>query len=522
MRDRGGGVRRQAGDDGRGHRSSRVARSCRAGARRRGRAQCGYCIPAMVVRPPALFDPRRPPARGVRAARPPPLPLRHPSRGSSGRPPRPPRRPPTCSLLAALDQHPGSTLDPPDRRRRPTLFTGKVELGQGRSAIARIGADELDVSLERIASRRAIPHGAGRGLTAGSTVADRQRHRDAAGRSRRASALLALAAAGSTPRPTPRVGDGVVAPDGGRSRTGSCSPAGAGTVRRGAAAQGAGDYRFVGRAARGRRRRPRHRDDRFVHDLRAGMLFGARRAAPGPGARLEDVDVAWASFRASWRRLRRRLPRRRRRARGPGPAAHDALARGALAEEASCPPDRAPRLAPRATRATSASRRRARATPRRAGRAAPETHTAYAATFTRPYPMHGSIGPSAAGAVERRARSSPWSHIQGPFISALRSPTLSPWSPTRSRRHVAGPAATATTAPRTCRSTRRSWLARFRAARCWSRGARRRARVGALRRADAASWRRAWMPGRTSCTGATTSGGRRTTAAPSPAAGAAR
>src|SRR5262249_59082443 len=55
-------------------------------------------------------------------------------------------------LPSSLARHPELDLwiriDPADTI---TLFTGKVELGQGlRTAIARIGAEELDVSLERI------------------------------------------------------------------------------------------------------------------------------------------------------------------------------------------------------------------------------------------------------------------------------------------------------------------------------------------------------------------------------------
>jgi hypothetical protein len=51
-----------------------------------------------------------------------------------------------------------------------TLFTGKVELGQGvRTAIARIGAEELDVSLARIRVQTAdTAHGPNELLTVGS------------------------------------------------------------------------------------------------------------------------------------------------------------------------------------------------------------------------------------------------------------------------------------------------------------------------------------------------------------------
>ncbi|HEY5390160.1 MAG TPA: molybdopterin cofactor-binding domain-containing protein, partial [Solirubrobacteraceae bacterium] len=51
-----------------------------------------------------------------------------------------------------------------------TLRTGKAELGQGlKGAIARIGAEELDVSLERIRVETAdTARGPNEGLTAGS------------------------------------------------------------------------------------------------------------------------------------------------------------------------------------------------------------------------------------------------------------------------------------------------------------------------------------------------------------------
>ena len=58
-------------------------------------------------------------------------------------------------------------IDPQDT---VTLFTGKVELGQGlRSALARIGADELDVAIDRVRVETAdTAHGLDEGTTAGS------------------------------------------------------------------------------------------------------------------------------------------------------------------------------------------------------------------------------------------------------------------------------------------------------------------------------------------------------------------
>jgi CO/xanthine dehydrogenase Mo-binding subunit len=90
-----------------------------------------------------------------------------------------------------------------DPRDTITLFTGKVELGQGlRTAIARIGAEELDVSLARVRVETAdTARGPKEGLTAGSMSIEQSgsamRQATAEARAR----LLALAAVelGTTP-----------------------------------------------------------------------------------------------------------------------------------------------------------------------------------------------------------------------------------------------------------------------------------------------------------------------------------
>src|SRR3954470_15152441 len=114
--------------------------------------------------------PRRSPERrrhhgGARAA---PLPLRLPPAGD-------PRRPSRGRHVSTL---PGSLAENPeidlsiriDPGGTVTLFTGKVELGQGlRTAIGRIGAEQLNVSLDRIRVQTAdTAHGPKEGLTAGS------------------------------------------------------------------------------------------------------------------------------------------------------------------------------------------------------------------------------------------------------------------------------------------------------------------------------------------------------------------
>ena len=180
-----------------------------------------------------------------------------------------------------------------------TLFTGKVELGQGvRTAIARIGAEELDVSLARIRVQTAdTAHGPNELLTVGSGSMEESGRamRQAAAEARRH--LLELAAehlgVGSDQL---EVDDGTVSAPGldrrttywelfggkrfGRAVTGDVEP------------KQPADYRIVGKAA--------ERIDlaaivtgtaRFVQDLtRPGMLYGRVVRPPSPAARLESID----------------------------------------------------------------------------------------------------------------------------------------------------------------------------------------------------------------------------------------
>src|SRR5439155_14797059 len=76
------------------------------------------------------------------------------------------------ALPPSLEKHPlldtWVRIDPAET---VTVFTGKSEHGQGlRSTLARIGAEELDLTLERIRVETAdTAHGLDEGLTAGST-----------------------------------------------------------------------------------------------------------------------------------------------------------------------------------------------------------------------------------------------------------------------------------------------------------------------------------------------------------------
>ena len=101
-------------------------------------------------------------------------------------------------LPSSLARHPDLDtwvrVDPADTI---TLFTGKVELGQGlKTAIARIGAEELDVDLERVrVSTADTAHGLNELFTVGSQSMEESgaAMRQAAAEARRH--LLELAAA---------------------------------------------------------------------------------------------------------------------------------------------------------------------------------------------------------------------------------------------------------------------------------------------------------------------------------------
>jgi CO/xanthine dehydrogenase Mo-binding subunit len=308
-----------------------------------------------------------------------------------------------------------------------TLFTGKVELGQGvRTAIARIGAEELDVSLARIRVQTAdTAHGPNEMLTVGSGSMEESGRamRQAAAEARRH--LLELAAehlgVGSNAL---EVDDGTVSAPGldrrttywelfggkrfGRAVTGDVEP------------KQAANYRIVGKAA--------ERIDlaaivtgtaRFVQDLtRPGMLHGRVVRPPSPAARLESIDETRA----------RGLP-------GVVAVVRDGSFLGAVAEREE-----------QAAKAAEALRVAARWMEQETLPAMDELHEwllaqavgsyrvvegvpvegpidpiaapggaahTLEATYTRPYHMHASIGPSAALAQWTDGELTVWSHSQG-------------------------------------------------------------------------------------------------------------
>jgi nicotinate dehydrogenase subunit B len=180
-----------------------------------------------------------------------------------------------------------------------TLFTGKVELGQGvKTAIARIGAEELDVALERVHVHTAdTAHGLNELFTAGSgSMEESGTAMRLAAAEARLSLLERAAQQFGVPAQQLEVDDGTVRLPGTAHRVtywqllGGQKFASAVTGR--AQPKRPAEYRIVGK--------PAPRVDlaalvtgtaRFAQDLtRPGMLYARVLRPPSPGARLESLD----------------------------------------------------------------------------------------------------------------------------------------------------------------------------------------------------------------------------------------
>jgi len=311
-----------------------------------------------------------------------------------------------------------------DPRDTVTLYTGKAELGQGlRTAIARIGAEQLDVSLERIRVETAdTSRGPKEGITAGSMSMEQSGMaiRQAAAEARAHLLRLAAVELGASPHEL-TVEDGRVVCDRG-GETDYWRLLGGG--RFGFAATGdvepkpPDEHWIVGRRGgridlhgivRG--------TARYVQDLaEPGVLVGRVVRPPSAGARLLAVDEERV----------RALP-------GVAAVVRDGsfLAIAAEHEEQA---DRAAEV----LRAAARWEETAELPPRDVHRwlRAQETEaflvvdgvpvtdpippvdvpasaaTTLSATYTRPYLMHGSIGPSAAMAEWRGGELRVWSATQ--------------------------------------------------------------------------------------------------------------
>jgi nicotinate dehydrogenase subunit B len=308
-----------------------------------------------------------------------------------------------------------------------TVFSGKSEHGQGlRSMLARIGAEELDVALERVRVETAdTAHGLDEGLTAGSTSTQESGPalRQAAAEARALLLELAAAELGAEPGEL-RVDDGTISANGRTTTYWRLL----GGRRFGVHASGRArpkspaEHRIVGN--------PGRRGDltgivtgttRYLQDLSLpGMLHGRVVRPPSRSARLGGVDEEHV----------RSLP-------GVVAVVRDGGFLGVVAEREEQALAAAAALASSARWSEEPSLQPLasvsdwlRSQPGRAfrvvdgvgveGDVPPVTEPAGAAqtiraTYTRPFTLHGSIGPSAAVAHWHGGGLEVWSSTQGVF-----------------------------------------------------------------------------------------------------------
>jgi nicotinate dehydrogenase subunit B len=334
------------------------------------------------------------------------------------------------SLPADLALHPSlDTWVRIDPEETVTFFTGKVELGQGlRTAIARIGAEELDVGLERVRVETAdTAHGLDEGTTAGSMSIEQSGTalRQAAAEAR--AHLVGLAAAElGTDRGDLTVEDGrVIAGADGRATT---------------YWQLLGGRRFDTEATgTAQPKRPEERSivgkpgprldlpgivtgtTRFIQDWTLpGMLHGRVVRPPSPGARLLDVDEAAVRLLGGVVEVVRDGSFIGVVATREEQAIAAAGTLGALArwtEEPTLPGSE--KIAQWLQAQPGESFLLVDGIPVEGAvppvQTAPGAARTIAATYTRPYTMHGSLGPSAAAALWEDGTLTVWSATQGAY-----------------------------------------------------------------------------------------------------------
>ncbi len=307
-----------------------------------------------------------------------------------------------------------------DSKGEVTIFTGKVELGQGAvTALAQIAAEELDITLAKIhmvAGDTALTPD--EGYTAGSQSIEyggmALRFACAEARSiliREASNRLRV------PVKNLKVKDGVVIAANGRKLTYG-EIAEAGLIHRKATGEVSpklpSKYKIVGKSA------PRldipakiMGDPAFVQDMRMpGLVYGRVVRPPGPRAKLEEVDTSKVQ----------RMP-------GVISVVRDGSFLGIVAtrEEQAINASRALsqnakwRLAadlPEADKIDAwlmAQPSETTLVSEKKAETAPPAAKRLEATYTRHYVAHASIGPSCAMAQMKDGRLRVWSHTQGVF-----------------------------------------------------------------------------------------------------------
>jgi nicotinate dehydrogenase subunit B len=314
-----------------------------------------------------------------------------------------------------------------------TVFTGKVELGQGiLTALAQIAAEELDLPLSRIrmvsGDTSQTPN---EGFTAGSLSIETSGAaiRHAAAEVRAILVELAAKRLSVDPR-TLTVRDGMISAPDGQVLSYGAVVAGANLRREAsgnAAPKSPSDYRIVGRSAP-RRDLPAKVTGRpaFVHDIRLpGMLHGRVIRPPRYGSTLESFDEAAARSIPGLVAIVRDgsflgvVAEREETA----VAARDALSRTAQWKLGPRLPDPARIFEHLKSLSSVDEMIGVKESPVLAG------GRMFKAVYTKPYTAHASLGPSCALAEYRDGRMTVWTHAQGVFAlrqelaKALKMPT---------------------------------------------------------------------------------------------------
>ena len=300
-----------------------------------------------------------------------------------------------------------------------TIFTGKIELGQGiGTALAQIAADELDVDLKRIA----MIHGdtaltPNEGQTAGSqSVQNSGTALRFACAEARELLLGAAAAKLGAPAADLKVLDGAISGPG-NAASSYWELAGQVDLKREATAQAKprapSEHKWVGKSI-ARRDIPKKFTGgaAYVQDIRLpGMLFGRVVRPPSPGAQLSAVDEAAV----------RRMPGVAALVRDgnflavaaareeQAVKAREALKKSAVWKENATLPPSGDALYDHMVGLGVAAQTMSEKT---SATSAPAART-LEARYTRPYQAHGSIGPSCAVAQWQDGKLHVWTHSQG-------------------------------------------------------------------------------------------------------------
>jgi len=302
-----------------------------------------------------------------------------------------------------------------------TIFTGKIELGQGiGTALSQIAADELDVDLERIA----VVYGdTGRtpneGQTAGSLSVEQSGTalRFACAEAREILLTAAAAKLGASTADL-RVSDGTITGPAGAQVTYWDLAANAHLEREATATakpKPATEHHYVGQSVR-RRDIPRKFTGgaAYVQDVRLpGMVFGRVVRPPSPGAELLSVDEARVRSLPGIVALVRdgnflavAAAREEQAIR-----AREALKQSARWKEAEVLPPSGEAL----YRELMARPAPAQIVVDKTAAGVGEPVKRLEALYTRPYQAHASIGPSCAVAQWQDGKLTVWTHSQGVF-----------------------------------------------------------------------------------------------------------